>query len=665
LALHLLAAHPELNLELATSLAFEGDLDEERRALNEIAQLQASVFPLASTDAKVRFLECVDEGPGKDLDEWRKRFSAAKETDPTEDDVAEYVAWWKSRRLFPVLEHLEAERRDSYSEMAELLKEPPCWDDYQLYRVRTFSGDRPPVDESVLAGMPLEELAEYLRTWEPPGDDFRGPTIRGMAQQLESVIGKDPARFASGVVHLLDQRQEYVNAAIHGLMQAVRAGQTFDWVPVLGFLHSCTVERRYVLTGAESNEGDETLGASANLLEEGLTSQANSIPDDSLDDVWPILAPVFNDPNPSPEFELKYGGTNMDPFMLSLNTARGKATHALLTLIMQKARVAGELDLPIQDRHGVSRWTELADMLDRCLDPTRESSLAVRAAIGSQLSLLGLIDTHWLEQHLPVLFPVSDQAHREVVFDAYLLWGTIREPLIPLLRDEYRYRTSKLSEQPAVVWERREPQEALVRHVVAMYLHGDIALDDDLVCSVYSQVNQPLWSAATGRAHLGFTGRNEPPKPAEPEYLERAMNLWEWRIQLAEAAVPAGNMGDFRAELEDFGHWVVSGEVDEGWWIDQLDRATALAGRLELDGPVLDAVADVADRHAEKAARVATQLLIHDPYSFLTSAHSEAFMRIVQAAVYSGSPDANREGRDLANRLVGKGLDEFASLAIP
>ena len=664
LALCILAAHPTLNLDLAARVAFEEEADEDRRTLNEVARLQAAVFPLVPDSTASCFLERVDGGPGPDLDDWRERFQAAKEVEPTEADTAEYVAWWKTTRLFPVLEHLDATRRAEYDALVSLLKKPPRWDDYQIFRVRSFWGDKPPVDENVIAGMTTDELADYLRTWEPPSDNFDGPTIRGMARQLQSVVEKDPEKFACRAEHFLDLRQEYVDALIHGLTQALRAGGAFSWEPVLDFLRACTVDHRYLNTGTERDEGDETLGASANLLETGLTSSANRIPDGHLDDVWRILAPVFTDPNPTLEHEQKYGGSNMDPFALSLNTVRGKATHALIALLVEKARAAGEFDLPLSGRRGISRWPELESTLDRCLDVSREPSLTVRAAIGAHLDLLALIDPEWFEEHRTVLFPVSHQEHREVVFDAYLLWGTIREPLIPLFRDEYLYRTGRLSEPPAVTWERREPQEALARHVVAMYLHGDIELDDELMRAVYCEANQTLWSAATARVYLGLGKHKDPPEPTDSEYVARSVRLWEWRIRLAEDAASAGDATEFRPELEDFSHWVISGEFDEKWWIDQLERVTDVIGHVELDGPVLDAVASAAERHPLPAVRVATELLIHDPWAFLASAHGDAFMSVVTAAVSSDVPEAVRGGRDLANRLVGKGHHEFGPFAI-
>ena len=39
---------------------------------------------------------------------------------------------------------------------------------------------------------------------------------------------------------------------------------------------------------------------------------------------------LTNDPEPTPEYEEKYGGSNMDPAHIAINTTRGEAMHAVV-----------------------------------------------------------------------------------------------------------------------------------------------------------------------------------------------------------------------------------------------------------------------------------------------------------------------------------------------
>ena len=42
------------------------------------------------------------------------------------------------------------------------------------------------------------------------------------------------------------------------------------------------------------------------------------------------MEPITDDPEPTPDYEQKYGGSNMDPATMSINTARGEAMHAVV-----------------------------------------------------------------------------------------------------------------------------------------------------------------------------------------------------------------------------------------------------------------------------------------------------------------------------------------------
>lgn len=662
MALHLLTMHPELEVELTERYAFIEEPDEDDRTLHEVARLRSVAFPLVTPTSRERFLSDVERGP--ETSDWAARFTAHKEQPPTEEDEAEYIRWWRLRLLFPVREHLDSTWQQRYEEMESLQKAKPAWDDYAVYRSRNFWGDPAPLDEAKVAQMSVPELVAYLQKWEPTGDSFTGPTIRGMANQLATVVEKEPERFASDADQFLDLRQEYVNALIRGLEQAVRANTQFEWRPVIQFLVRIAVEERYEFTGAGRSEGNETLAATAALLDAGLLIDKNHIPDDLHEQVWQALQPALSDPNPTPDHEQEYGGTNMDPFMLSINSVRGKATHTLISLLVAKARASGVFDQPVDTRDGVTRWPELAAGLESLLDTESEKSLAVRSAIGGRLDVIGLIDGAWLQQHLSALFPPSDEPRRQVVFDTYLLWGTIRKPVVPLLKDEYLYRASHLSDEPAVTWpDRKEPRDALARHIVALYLHEEIELDDPLVQKVYEEQNQPFWEAATGRAVLALQRNSDLTEEIEPSYVARAQRLWEWRMESAESARMSPGGSHYNEELTNFGHWVTCGAFPEDWWLEHLLRALDITHWVEPDGLVLKKVAEVSSRHPLESAAIATELLLNDRHAFLASGYREAFKAIVEAAIGSSLPVAKRKGRDLANRLVARGYSEYRPFA--
>jgi len=664
-AIDLLAQHPADDVDLTANYFLSRISDDEQRTSLETARLQSVAYPLVPEAAREEFLGAVFEGP--ELEDWRSRFTEWKGSAPSVEDEDGYTRAWRVRRLFPVKDSLPAEQLSEYEQMAERLEKQPTWDDYAQFKVRSGWGDRPPVDRDTLAGMEVEGLTAYLRDWAPEKeDDFLGPTVRGLASQVESIVESDPGRFAPVASDFLVLKQDYVNAVIQGFDQALRKRTEFQWDGVIDLLRGCTLEHRYEYTGAGRTEGNETLAASASLLTDGMLSQSAPIPAALLPAVWEILLPVFEDPNPTEPHEAEFGGSNMDPFTLSLNTVRGKAAHALMAYMLQAAKQDGVFDLDLEDRHGITSRPEVAEKLEQLLDITSEKSLAVRAAIGARLDWIALVDPEWLRTHWEALFPADDLARRQVVFDAYLTFGRICGPILPLLRSEYRFRVERIAEEPAVVWERNEPAQALARHVIVLYLFGAIEMDDELMDLLYADSAQAYWETASVHAPRLASGRMDAKEDVEPAFLDLARALWERRIRLAEEANAAGRpLEAHHDEIVAFGAMVDSGLFSSDWWLTQLERVLALVHWVEPDFTVLKSLAENVDNHPGRVVEAATQLLIYDPEGYMHNAARGEYLTIVEAGVNSTDPEVVVKARELANRLAAKGMSDFRPFALP
>lgn len=665
LALHLMTTHAARDVALAESRALRSDFMDDTHAQYERARLLAAVFPLVSVTARRAYLARASDGPGQsELSNLDARYVAAKDRGPTAAEAADYIRHWKIRRLFPVQAVLSAKARRAYEALVAEEAKPPSWGDYAVFQSGTFCGDEAPIEPADLAAMTTAVTAGYLREWVPPKDTFMGPTVRGLCNQLQRAVEDDPGKYACGIDDFLDLRQEYVDAVIRALEQAVRKDVVFPWGPVVRFLATCTAEHRYESAGTERGEGDQTLAAAASLLNSGLGSVTNPIPSELFDVAWSALKSAFGDPNPTPEYEKTYGGTNMDPFMLSINTVRGEATHALLSLLIENARAIGEFDTPLGERHGVTRWPEVQRMLESRLDPQTEPSLAVRAAIGSRLDVLAILDPSWLESVWAALLPEADPERREVVFDAYLTMGMIRVPIVDTFLGEYLFRVRRLGgAEPVVAWDRHEPEAALAHHIVVLYLCGVIELDHELVRTLYSTPNQGYWADATTHVTRIIDARRQAGEDVDPTVIERATKLWESRIDEAERDQSRGAIEAHRPELEHFGYWLITGAFEPEWWLGQLRRVLRLVHWAEPDSLVMKKIAEVADTSALYAVEAATEMLQHDSHGYIASAFRNEFTTIVEAALKCTDASVVASGRDLANRLVAKGEVGFRGLA--
>src|SRR5439155_12850734 len=87
----------------------------------------------------------------------------------------------------------------------------------------------------------LLELADgallvFLTTWQP-GDDWRGPSIGGLALELKAAVVAAPARLGALLPSLIGGEPTYARAVVDGLEQALRdEARDVPWERVLAFV---------------------------------------------------------------------------------------------------------------------------------------------------------------------------------------------------------------------------------------------------------------------------------------------------------------------------------------------------------------------------------------------------------------------------------------------
>lgn len=168
----------------------------------------------------------------------------------------------------------------------------------------------------------------------------------------------------------------------------------------------------------------------------GFSDRANRIPHLYRERAWSVIQRLLHDPNPSPEHEQFYGGDNMDPLTLSINTNRGTAMHAVIeyALWVRRELEAAGGDVSV----GFDAMPEVRDALDAHLDPHVDPLLAVHAVYGRWLPWLLLLDEVWVQDRHAVLFPTEPrEIYRDVVWATYISWCPPYDSAFRALRSDY------------------------------------------------------------------------------------------------------------------------------------------------------------------------------------------------------------------------------------
>jgi hypothetical protein len=331
IALHVLASTDEGG-RLAAERLTSRELFDDHQIRHEYVKLLRTRFRELDAPARNEVISWIEAGP--DVDRYRRRRIETDGEAPNEDDVARYVDLWRRDRYSFVEPHLEGADAERYRTLVQRFGEPEHPD--FISWSSSWSGAESPTTKEDLVRRSPEDVLNHLRRWRPEDDSgwHFGPSIEGLGRVFGEVVAERANDYAPAALDLIELDPTYVRGFFSGLIAALRDGTSFPWDDPLA-LSSFVVSLPFE-PDVETPDRDRDPGwrwcrrEIASLLRAGLTDKESRIPFDRRERVWKIIERLTTDPNPSPQHEARYGGDNMDPFTLSINTNRGTALHAVV-----------------------------------------------------------------------------------------------------------------------------------------------------------------------------------------------------------------------------------------------------------------------------------------------------------------------------------------------
>jgi hypothetical protein len=634
----------------------------------EYVALLAAAFPQLEAADRAAVVGAIRQGP---------------QLPPPDDESPEHIAHregyrtaWRRDRLAVVRPHLlEADRAALDALITASGPAAPVIHN-GLEATAGFIGPTSPLSAQALASFAPTELVDYLREWRPSGQ-WHTPTPEGLARVLAARIAETPGPYAADAMQFTTIAPTYLRAVFEGLREAVRHERAFNWEAVLE-------AGQWVVAQAIPTDDDRggsfdadsdlrpTRRALAALLVQGLHDGPLEVPIQHRAAVCEVLMRLCEDPNPTPDYEAQYGGTNMDPFTLSLNTTRPEGIRGVL-LYAQWVQRHGP---PERRGDGFALVPEAEAVVRAHLDPATDPSLAVRAAIGERLPWLIHFDRRWVTHHLGLLLPadLAGAALRDALWDAFITWTRPYDGLLDILTPAFREAIERLGRHH--VQERpggQRPEERLAEHLMTHYWHGRVTLDspDGLVQAFFARADGRRraraihfigWSLTRGR---DGAGKADAPVPAE--VTGRLAVLWSWRLATAEAQMGTGDASPLaRAELEEFGWWVASRVFEPRWALGMLARVLGLTGRTANDRFVVSYLAELASSAPEEVLACLDAYDIHggaEPWRVhVWREEARAALRTLRA---NATPSVREAAGRLVNRWVAHGYIDFRELLDP
>jgi hypothetical protein len=653
-------------LDLARERVVSSENLNDLGLIHEYSMLTRALLPLLDEDAVQAWAALIEAGPVIDEDALRARLRAGLETSrqpesgadenhdqakaspqqplsaedelaaqPTapgpaeailDEQVRRYRDLWRRDRLGAVQAALPPFLQERYDKLARRLGEADH-SDFAAY-MTTWSGPTSPSTKDELSALAIDELIAYLQRWRPDSSQWppRAST-EGLARELTAAVASDPSRFADRAEDFAASGPSFSRAVLQGLEGALQSDRRFAWPSVVTL---CT------LVAAQPDDGTEPAvdhfdedpswrwaqQEAASLLAMGLEPRLGELPFSLSEQVLAALARLVESPHPTPEHEERYGGDNMDPATLALNTTRGQALRGLVAYAAWHTRhyptePPEETDSP--KGATASPETSLSDVLgilDRHLDPASDSSPAVRSVYGQHFPVLLHVAPQWARSRTARIFgsglPLNEQ--QKAAAETFLAFNRPSSPLLDALRPQYATWVQALPTNTFDYQPFHSPEsipEQLAAHLLLLYIWGRLELQTGLLADFFKLA--PLEVRRKALANVGWQlSRTEQVIPED--VLARLQTLWETRrraaIEAAQLDRDSGEDANPASELAAFGSWFRSGRFDPQWALNELLVVVDHIGTFErLDVDVTEQLAKTARTDPDVALRIYDRLV--------------------------------------------------------
>ena len=661
LALNLLRKFPDTVLVLIedrlTSCANYDDPHFKR----EYSLLLQERFSTLRQESQDKILEWIFRGPGRDRAETWFRFI---QKEPTDEDFRRFEDRWRWEKLAPIKDVLPHPWKEKYSQLEKQFGEPKD-KEYVSFKTHSWSGPTSPKSAEALRSMRVTEVVKFLEAWEWEGR-LEGGSPDGLSRELTAAVLADPCRFGTEAEAFIGLREPtYVRGIIGGLAQAAKQGNPFAWDPVLNLCLRVVQQPREIEGRKEGSfDIDPHWGWArsevARLLSAGLKQGKAEMPIELRALAWKVLEPITNDPYPTPEDEEKYGGSNMDPATLSINSTRGEAMHTVVRYALWVRRHLEKTGKAEQKtRDSFDHIPEVRHILDLHLDPEKDPSLAVRAVYGQWFPWLVYLDSRWARDNARRIFPQDDEspAMLEAAWETYITFCDVYDEVFEIVKDEYSRAVDRVGQRAENKRFLADPDERLGQHLTMLYGRGKLSLDEanGLLRRFFAAADDKLRART-----IEFVGRSlRNTAELRPDMIDRFKQLWAWRL---DAMRTADNPQVHFSELSAFGWWFISGKFDDEWAMENLLESLRLVQKTEFEDRVVERLVALAEKMPGEAVECLTHLIEGDKEGWAIYAWREHARSILSMALRIGNGEVKQAATDVVNRLGARGYFEFGDL---
>ena len=512
-----------------------------------------NAFRYLTSEQQDTVLNIIFGGPPQEETILFKRRVVQETEENQKELVDKYIRYWLRDRLWMIKEDLPTEYKEVLEEIVADLGEPehPSFHSWSSegYWVKQVA----PLTDQELANMSPIELVQFLENWVPDHQQRFGPTeisYEGLASSLGKLIINSFEKYSLHLFEIAVIRADYVTAILNQLSEP--SYEIVNWDIWLSLCERIMADNS-IRTSTTTAKGNWAWmrRAIVKLLEKGLNKESSY---EQLGRFRDLLLILVDDPSPTPEEDRPPEGWfgHSDPMTVAINYTRPMAVNALI----EYARIrAHSLKIGDLNYSGPNRLEEpVQQALSKKLDPSKESSLAVRSVFGKCTATLYWLNKEWWLSNLDAIFPNVEDGESLLLFaaawDSFVI-NPFYTHLVKYLRAKYIQAISMVAQGQTTKPSFYSPVSHLAGHLVWEYLlrgtelDEPVGLEDSMLKTFFLETGpEARGQAVNACSHILHNHLSE-----NAQYWQKIRVLWEWRAQEASSA---GYSTDFHDEMIHF-----------------------------------------------------------------------------------------------------------------
>ena len=626
----------------------------------EYALLLKGGFNLLGRKEKEEIYDWIKEGPDISI---LQKSSRTWATDKVSDKYIEkFKKRWKLKRLNWISDNLPSELNKLYDELVSEFGRPES--PLEIVSPTYWGGYKSPLSIDELDSMSVPDIVEYLRGWVPKVDKAE-MCPEGLGRSLKVAVKNAIRKFAIKADLFKGLDPTYIRSLLIGLKDALNQEIPFDWSPVISLCEWILSQPREIKDRTDKKFRDrdpdwgDTRRSIADLFSIGFIKWDGSFSFSDREAVWKILEKLSEDPDPTPEDESTYCGSNMDPATYSLNTVRGETIHSIIKYALwvhrnlkeKKEKSSGET-ISFED------MPEVRGILEEHLDISNDSSIAIRSIYGRCFQALYFIDYSWAKSNVNLIFPLDTQGSDRLflaVWDTYVTHCSAQEDSLDLLKKQYLKAIEFLG-YDRKAYGFADPDEKLAEHLMTYYWWGklDSGSYDKLLSTFWEKANADIRGYA-----IQYIGKNlyDLVDEIETEILIRLKKLWESRIANANSSC---NKEEYISEMESFGLWFASNKFEAKWSLEQLLSALEISGKCNSDKITIEAIKDSVEIFPIQSTKCLELMIRGDKTGWSIHKWKNDARYILEKALET--PEAAEISEVIINYIGSRGFHDFRDL---